>query len=139
MRHFQVVALEVLHAPAHVEREIEHPLLVVALEVRSAGPGMLLRPEPHKFAAFHVLRRSEVPGVLFEAGWHDLGDEVWVTIIDRAHAIRRAMERDGQLIYTRRGTYAPVDKLDLIRGRISVGPGDPLTITPQSRPAASTR
>ena len=31
----------------------------------------------------------------------------------------RAMERDGQLIYTRRGTYAPVDKLDLILGRVS--------------------
>ena len=30
---------------------------------------MLLRPEPHKFAAFHILRRSEVPGVLFEAGY----------------------------------------------------------------------
>lgn len=37
--------------------------------VRSAGPGMLLRPEPHRFAAFHILRRSEVPGVLFEAGY----------------------------------------------------------------------
>ena len=31
----------------------------------------------------------------------------------------RAMERDAQLIYTRRGAYAPVDKLDLIRGRVS--------------------
>jgi ribonuclease R len=31
----------------------------------------------------------------------------------------RAMERDGQLIFTRRGTYAPVDKLDLIRGRVT--------------------
>jgi len=30
----------------------------------------------------------------------------------------RAMERDGQLIYTRRGAYAPVDKLDLIKGRV---------------------
>jgi len=29
----------------------------------------------------------------------------------------RAMERDGQIIYTRRG-FAPVSKLDLIRGRI---------------------
>lgn len=29
------------------------------------------------------------------------------------------MERDAQLIYTRRGTYAPVDKLDLILGRIA--------------------
>jgi N-acetylmuramoyl-L-alanine amidase len=37
--------------------------------VKGAGPGMLLRPEPHKFAAFHILRHSEVPGVLFEAGY----------------------------------------------------------------------
>jgi len=28
-----------------------------------------LRPEPHRFAAFHVLRRAEVPAVLFEAGY----------------------------------------------------------------------
>jgi hypothetical protein len=28
---FEVVALEILDPPAHVEREIEHPLLVVAL------------------------------------------------------------------------------------------------------------
>jgi RNAse R (EC 3.1.-.-) len=41
---------------------------------------------------------------------------------DQIEALRRrlrAMERDGQLIYTRRGTYAPVDKLDLICGRVS--------------------
>ena len=41
---------------------------------------------------------------------------------DAEEALRRrlrAMERDGQLIYTRRGAYAPVDKLDLVRGRIS--------------------
>ncbi|MBA1190061.1 ribonuclease R [Pseudomonas entomophila] len=41
---------------------------------------------------------------------------------DDIEALRRrlrAMERDGQLIYTRRGTYAPVDKLDLICGRVS--------------------
>ncbi|WP_150303052.1 ribonuclease R [Pseudomonas saliphila] len=40
---------------------------------------------------------------------------------DAIEALRRrlrAMERDGQLIYTRRGAYAPVDKLDLIRGRV---------------------
>ena len=37
--------------------------------IKAAGPGMLLRPEPHRFAAFHILRRSEVPGVLFEAGY----------------------------------------------------------------------
>lgn len=33
--------------------------------------------------------------VLFEAGWQDLGDEVWVAIVDRDVAIVRAMERDN--------------------------------------------
>lgn len=32
--------------------------------------------------------------VLFEAGWDDLGDEVWVNVIDRENAIARAMQRD---------------------------------------------
>lgn len=39
---------------------------------------------------------------------------------DRVEGLRRrlrAMERDGQIIFTRRG-YAPVNKLDLIRGRV---------------------
>jgi len=33
--------------------------------------------------------------VLFEAGWQDLGDEVWVNIVDREVAIARAMQRDN--------------------------------------------
>lgn len=33
--------------------------------------------------------------VLFEAGWQDLGDEVWVNLVDREVAIARAMQRDG--------------------------------------------
>ena len=48
--------------------------------VRSAGRGMLLRPEPHKFAAFHILRRSEVPGVLFEAGYISNPDDEAILI-----------------------------------------------------------
>jgi len=28
-----------------------------------------LRPDPHRFAAFHVLRRADTPAVLFEAGY----------------------------------------------------------------------
>ena len=35
---------------------------------RAAGP-VMLRPRPHQFAAFHVLRRSGVPAVLVEAGY----------------------------------------------------------------------
>ena len=33
--------------------------------------------------------------VLFEAGWDDVGDEVWVNSVDRAVAIARAMARDN--------------------------------------------
>jgi N-acetylmuramoyl-L-alanine amidase len=43
--------------------------------VRNARSGMLLRPEPHKFAAFLILRRAEVPGVLFEAGYISNADD----------------------------------------------------------------
>lgn len=39
-----------------------------------------LRPEPHRFAAFHVLRRAEVPAVLFEAGYlSNIDDEALLT------------------------------------------------------------
>jgi N-acetylmuramoyl-L-alanine amidase len=37
--------------------------------VRQAQGRLLLRPEPHRFAAFRVLRRAEAPAVLFEAGY----------------------------------------------------------------------
>ena len=33
--------------------------------------------------------------VLFEAGWEDLGEEVWVLVVDREIAIERAMARDN--------------------------------------------
>jgi ribonuclease R len=56
------------------------------------------------------------------ASREELADEFGLSTEDQLEALRRrlrAMERDAQLIYTRRGTYAPVDKLDLILGRIS--------------------
>jgi N-acetylmuramoyl-L-alanine amidase len=37
--------------------------------VRKSRGRVLLRPEPHRFAAFHVLRSAQVPAVLFEAGY----------------------------------------------------------------------
>lgn len=44
--------------------------------VRQARGPVELRPRPHQFAGFHVLRRSEVPGVLVEAGYiSNAGDE----------------------------------------------------------------
>lgn len=42
--------------------------LAVRMIGRSAGR-FELRPDPHRFAAFHVLRRASSPAVLFEAGY----------------------------------------------------------------------
>ncbi len=33
--------------------------------------------------------------VLFEAGWQDMGSEIWVVVVDPEIAIERAMARDG--------------------------------------------
>lgn len=33
--------------------------------------------------------------VLFEAGWEDIGDEIWVVVVDRETAIARSIDRDG--------------------------------------------
>jgi len=67
---------------------------------------MLLRPEPHKFAAFHILRRSEVPGVLFEAGYiSNVEDEALLrTAEGRAPIVAelaRAIEIDAALRLSR--------------------------------------
>jgi N-acetylmuramoyl-L-alanine amidase len=37
--------------------------------VRKSSARITLRPEPHRFATFHVLRRAQAPAVLFEAGY----------------------------------------------------------------------
>jgi N-acetylmuramoyl-L-alanine amidase len=58
-----------------------------------------LRPEPHRFAAFHVLRRAGTPAVLFEAGYvSNVDDEALLR--DRKHrsamalALAQAIEAD---------------------------------------------
>lgn len=37
--------------------------------VRRAQGRMMLRPRPHQFASFHVLRRADIPALLVEAGY----------------------------------------------------------------------
>lgn len=48
--------------------------LAARLVNRAAGR-IELRPNPHRFAAFHVLRRAQTPAVLFEAGYISNADD----------------------------------------------------------------
>ncbi len=48
--------------------------------LRNAQGRVELRPEPHRFAAFRVLRRANAPAVLFEAGYlSNVEDEAMLT------------------------------------------------------------
>jgi len=72
--------------------------LATRLIKRSAGR-FELRPEPHRFAAFHVLRRADAPAVLFEAGYLSNADDE-VLLRDPKHrsdialALAQAIEAD---------------------------------------------
>jgi N-acetylmuramoyl-L-alanine amidase len=48
---------------------------------------VLLRPNPHRFAAFHVLRGAEVPAVLIEAGYISNADDEQ-QLLDSKHRAR---------------------------------------------------
>jgi N-acetylmuramoyl-L-alanine amidase len=72
--------------------------LASRLVKRSAGR-FELRPEPHRFAAFHVLRRAGAPAVLFEAGYlSNVDDEMLLRDpkhrSDIALALAQAIEAD---------------------------------------------
>jgi N-acetylmuramoyl-L-alanine amidase len=43
--------------------------------VRKSAGRFELRPNPHRFASFHVLRRADAPAVLFEAGYISNADD----------------------------------------------------------------
>jgi N-acetylmuramoyl-L-alanine amidase len=67
--------------------------------VRKSAGRYLLRPEPHRFADFRVLRHAEVPAVLFEAGYiSNVDDEaLLVQVKERARivaALAQAIEAD---------------------------------------------
>jgi N-acetylmuramoyl-L-alanine amidase len=72
--------------------------LATRLVKRAAGR-FELRPEPHRFAAFHVLRRAGAPAVLFEAGYLSNADDE-VLLRDPQHrseivlALAQAIEAD---------------------------------------------
>lgn len=76
----------------------ESAALATRLVARSAGR-FEMRPEPHRFAAFHVLRRAATPAVLFEAGYLSNADDE-VLLRDPGHrkaialALAQAIEAD---------------------------------------------
>lgn len=72
--------------------------LATRLVDRASGR-LELRPNPHRFAAFHVLRRAEAPAVLFEAGYiSNADDEVLLRTPSQrskiALALAQAIETD---------------------------------------------
>ena len=58
--------------------------------VNKAAGRVELRPNPHRFAAFHVLRRADAPAVLFEAGYLSNADDELL--------LRDQKERDKMVI-----------------------------------------
>lgn len=67
--------------------------------VRKSAGRVALRPEPHRFADFHVLRRAHVPAVLFEAGYiSNADDELALTTPEHRSkivtALAQAVEAD---------------------------------------------
>jgi N-acetylmuramoyl-L-alanine amidase len=67
--------------------------------VRDSG-SVELRPQPHRFADFHVLRSAGVPAVLFEAGYiSNVDDEAMLRSPDQrariVAALARAIEADA--------------------------------------------
>lgn len=59
-----------------LREQMEDSAMLAERAVRQAGLGhVALRPRPHQFAAFHVLRRAETPAVLFEAGYISNADD----------------------------------------------------------------
>lgn len=82
-----------------LREQMESSAALAARVVRMARGPVPLRPRPHQFAGFHVLRRAEVPGVLVEAGYiSNAEDEVRLMSPERRKplvlALAQAVEAD---------------------------------------------
>lgn len=62
--------------------------------VRNSAGRLELRPQPHRFADFHVLRSAGVPAVLFEAGYiSNVDDEALLRSPEQRSRIVQALAR----------------------------------------------
>ena len=67
--------------------------------VRRAAGRVALRPRPHQFAAFHVLRRADTPALLVEAGYISNADDEALLVTPEGRAplvlvLAQAIEAD---------------------------------------------
>jgi N-acetylmuramoyl-L-alanine amidase len=72
--------------------------------VNKAAGRVELRPNPHRFAAFHVLRRADAPAVLFEAGYLSNADDELL--------LRQPKERDKMVLALAQAIEAEVAALN---------------------------
>ena len=68
-------SVRALLADVALREQMEESAGLAERLLRRASGRLELRPRPHQFAAFHVLRRAETPAVLIEAGYISNADD----------------------------------------------------------------
>jgi N-acetylmuramoyl-L-alanine amidase len=79
---------------------------LAARTVRKSAGRFEMRPEPHRFASFHVLRRAAAPAILFEAGYlSNVDDEVLLRSPAHRSAIALALAQAIESEVAARGRH----------------------------------
>ena len=92
-------SIEAMLSDLGMQAQMRSSADLAARLVAKASGRLELRPNPHRFAAFHVLRRAEAPAVLFESGYiSNADDEVLLRTPEQrskiALALAQAIETD---------------------------------------------